>query len=100
MGDKINEVTEQNKKEVEHNLVQRLEDIEFNKKELVSKRKALCLEMNDLQSCTERISKTMSHIKDNALPIPEKCVGVREQRVAVDLVSKENAKTGETFFAF
>lgn len=83
----MNEVTEQNKREVEHNLSQRLEDIEFNKKELLRERKAVCLEIDNLQSCIQRILNTMSHIKDNALPIPEKCVGLRENRLGIDLVT-------------
>ncbi|KAI4488541.1 hypothetical protein M0802_011544 [Mischocyttarus mexicanus] len=75
-----------NKEETDHRLKEKLEDIDFRKKELLRIRKEVILEIDALSTYKERIMDALSSIKRNALIICEKCLIVREHRLGIDLV--------------
>lgn len=75
-----------NKDETDHRLKEKLEDIEFCKKELLCIRKEVLLESDALSIYKERIMDALSSVRRNALIICEKCLMFRERRLGIDLV--------------
>ncbi|XP_054008593.1 tektin-1 [Hylaeus anthracinus] len=80
------EKTKSNKDETDHRLEEKLEDIEFCKRELLRIRKEVLLESDSLSVYKERIMDALSSVKRNALAICEKCLIFREHRLGIDLV--------------
>ncbi|XP_014610058.1 PREDICTED: tektin-1 [Polistes canadensis] len=80
------ETAKTNKEETDHQLKEKLEDIDFRKKELLRIRKEVILEIDALCTYKERIMDALSSVKRNALIICEKCLIVREHRLGIDLV--------------
>ncbi|XP_076626685.1 tektin C [Colletes latitarsis] len=75
-----------NKEETDYRLKEKLEDIEFCKKELLRIRKEVLLEKDALLTYKERIMDALSSVRRNALVICEKCLILREHRLGIDLV--------------
>ncbi|XP_043254192.1 tektin-1 [Colletes gigas] len=75
-----------NKEETDYRLNEKLEDIEFCKKELLRIRKEVLLEKDALLTYKERIMDALSSVRRNALVICEKCLILREHRLGIDLV--------------
>ncbi|KAG7209069.1 hypothetical protein KM043_015224 [Ampulex compressa] len=80
------ETVRTNKEETDHRLKEKLEDIEFRKKELLRIRKEIVLEIDALSTYKERIMDALSSVRRNALNICEKCLCFRERRLGIDLV--------------
>ncbi|XP_053988087.1 tektin-1 [Hylaeus volcanicus] len=80
------EKAKSNKDETDHRLEEKLEDIEFCKRELLRIRKEVLLESDSLSVYKERIMDALSSVKRNALAICEKCLIFREHRLGIDLV--------------
>ncbi|KAF7402898.1 hypothetical protein HZH66_005165 [Vespula vulgaris] len=80
------ETAKSNKEETDHRLKEKLEDIDFRKKELLRIRKEVLLEVDALSIYKERIMDALSSVKRNALIISEKCLVAREHRLGIDLV--------------
>lgn len=81
----MGEITLMNKREVDHKLEEKIQDIEFNKKENLSQRKEVCIEIDNLSTYSERIMDALSSLKEQALKC-KKCVIFREGKVGIDLV--------------
>ena len=81
-----------NKEETDHRLKEKLEDIEFRKKELLRIRKEVLLESDALSIYKERIMDALGSVKRNALVICEKCLVLREHRLGIDLVLDDIGK--------
>lgn len=71
------ETAKSNKEETDHRLKEKLEDIDFRKKELLRIRKEVLLEVDALSIYKERIMDALSSVKRNALIISEKCLVAR-----------------------
>ncbi|KOC67219.1 Tektin-1 [Habropoda laboriosa] len=83
------ETVRDNKLETDHRLKEKIEDIEFRKKELLRIRKEVLFEIDALLIYKERIMDALSSVKKNALVICEKCLIFREHRLGIDLVCDE-----------
>lgn len=87
---RINEKTKElagiNKAETDHNLDERIKEIEFRKIETEKQRKDVMLEVDALVTYKERIMDAMQSIKDEGLRICKKCIILREGRLGIDLV--------------
>ncbi|XP_078044988.1 tektin C [Augochlora pura] len=81
-----------NKEETDHRLKEKLEDIEFRKRELLRIRKDVLLETDALLIYKERIMNALSSVRRNALVICEKCLMFREHRLGIDLVHDDVEK--------
>ncbi|XP_076233369.1 tektin C [Calliopsis andreniformis] len=75
-----------NKEETDHRLKEKIEDIDFRKKELLRIRKEVLLESDALLIYKERIMDALASVRRNALVICEKCLIFREHRLGIDLV--------------
>lgn len=75
-----------NKKDVDRSLQQKIDLIEFVKKEIRLQRNDVCVEIDNLLTYNERIMDAMAALKDNSLRICRKCLMFRENRVGIDLV--------------
>lgn len=71
------ETVKNNKEETDHRLKEKIEDIEFRKKELLRIRKEVILEIDTLSIYKERIMDALSSIRKSALIICEKCLVFR-----------------------
>ncbi|XP_048507703.1 tektin-1 [Athalia rosae] len=80
------ESAEANKKEVDHRLDEKLEDIKFRKDELLRVRKEVLLEVDALCVFKERLTDALFSVKKSALIICHKCLMARERRLGIDLV--------------
>ncbi|XP_018405362.1 PREDICTED: tektin-1 [Cyphomyrmex costatus] len=80
------EIVKTNKKETDHRLLEKLNDIEFRKGELLRIRKDTVLEIDALSVYKERITDVLKSVKRNALEICEKCLIARKCRLSIDLV--------------
>ncbi|XP_011633588.1 tektin-1 [Pogonomyrmex barbatus] len=80
------EIVRTNKEETDHRLLEKLDDIEFCKEELLRIRKDTVLEIDALSVYKQRITDTLRSVKRNALAICEKCLIIRECRLGIDLV--------------
>ncbi|KAK4884211.1 hypothetical protein RN001_000482 [Aquatica leii] len=87
--DLIEEITSLNKREVEHQLESRLQQVEFVKEDLIKNRKEVCLEIDCIETYNERVVDAMANIKENALVISRKCISFREGRIGIDLCHDE-----------
>ncbi|XP_034182718.1 tektin C [Osmia lignaria lignaria] len=81
-----------NKEETDYRIKEKLEDIEFRKKELLRIRKEVLLESDALLIYKERIMDALSSVKKNALVVCEKCLIFREHRLGIDLVRDDVEK--------
>lgn len=86
MSEQVNEITNMNKQDVDHSLKQKIEDINFNKREILKQRKGVCTETDNLLTYNERIMDAMASLKIQALQICQKCIIFREGRLGIDLV--------------
>ncbi|XP_066601670.1 tektin-1 [Prorops nasuta] len=86
---KSEEIIKGNKEETDFRLKEKIEDIEYRKKELLFIRKEIFLEIDALNLYKERLYDTLSSLRRNALVICEKCLEIREQRIGIDLVHDE-----------
>ncbi|KYN28924.1 Tektin-1 [Trachymyrmex cornetzi] len=84
--DSAQEIVKVNKEETDHRLLEKLNDIEFRKGELLRIRKDTVLEIDALSVYKERIINVLKSVKRNALAICEKCLIDRECRLGIDLV--------------
>ncbi|KAM0729178.1 Tektin-1 [Formica fusca] len=80
------EIVKANKEETDHRLQEKLNDIEFRKKELLRIRKDVVLEIDALSMYKERLTDALKSVKRNALAICENCLIARECRLGIDLV--------------
>ncbi|XP_028049591.2 tektin-1 [Monomorium pharaonis] len=80
------EIVKDNKEETDHRLLEKLNDVEFRKGELLRIRKDNVLEIDALSVYKERITDTLKSVKRNASVICEKCLAAREGRLGIDLV--------------
>lgn len=71
------ETAKSNKEETDHQLKEKIDDIDFRKKELLRIRKEVLLEIDALSIYKERIMDALSSVKRNALVISEKCIIAR-----------------------
>lgn len=76
------EIIEANKEETDHRLLEKLNDIEFRKDELLRVRKEIVLEIDGLSVYKERIADMLKSVKRNALAICEKCLVARSLKVS------------------
>lgn len=94
--DEIQERTDENKKETDCKLEERLEDIKFAKGEIEKQRKEICLEIESLLTSLQRIEDCFNVLDKDALQIVNKCIILREGRFGIDLcydnVEKELGK--------
>ncbi|XP_033185090.1 tektin C [Bombus vancouverensis nearcticus] len=81
-----------NKDETDHRLKEKIEDIEFRKRELLRIRKEVLLEIDALSIYKERIMDALSSVRKNAFVICEKCLIFREHRLGIDLVHDDIEK--------
>ncbi|XP_024220709.1 tektin-1 [Bombus impatiens] len=81
-----------NKEETDHRLKEKIEDIEFRKRELLRIRKEVLLEIDALSIYKERIMDALSSVRKNAFVICEKCLIFREHRLGIDLVHDDIEK--------
>ncbi|XP_067217319.1 tektin-1 [Linepithema humile] len=84
--DLATEIVKTNKEKTDHQLREKINDIEFRRGELLWVRKDIVLEIDALLTYKERIVNTLKSVKRNALTICEKCLTARERRLSVDLV--------------
>lgn len=84
--DEVNELTKRNKQEVDHSLVQKLEDVKFNKQEILRQKKEVCLEIDNLVTYNGRIVEAIKPLQGELLEISQKCLMIREGRIGIDLV--------------
>ncbi|GLH01676.1 hypothetical protein R5R35_006637 [Gryllus longicercus] len=84
--DEANEITKLNKSEVDQRLKERIEDIQFRKRELERERNECCREEEALVTYQERILDEMEALKEKALKICSQCIIMRECRLGIDLV--------------
>ncbi|KYQ56708.1 Long-chain fatty acid transport protein 4 [Trachymyrmex zeteki] len=84
--DSAKEIVKANKEETDHRLLEKLNDIEFRKGELLLIRKDTALEIDALSVYKERITDVLKSVKRNALAICGKCLIARECRLSIDLV--------------
>lgn len=98
--EKSSELAVLNKRETNHAIEERINEIEFQKNETELQRKDVLKELEALMVYKERIMDAMNSIKDEALRICQKCIILREGRVGIDLViddvEKELLKEIET----
>ncbi|KAL6431396.1 hypothetical protein ACFW04_007197 [Cataglyphis niger] len=85
------EIVKANKEETDHRLQEKLNDIEFRKKELLRVRKNIVLEIDALLIYKERLTDVLKSIKRNAL-IAENCFIARDRRLGIDLVHDDVEK--------
>ena len=71
------EAVRTNKDETDHRLREKLDDIDFRKKELLRIRKEVCLEIDALGTYKERLMDALSSVRKNALIICQKCLIAR-----------------------
>ncbi|KAJ8984710.1 hypothetical protein NQ317_004971 [Molorchus minor] len=83
--DQVNEITDTNKKDVDHKIDEKIKDIEFNKTEIDLQRKAVCMEIECLNMYIERIKDALNALQEDSLKIVRKCLLLRESRVGIDL---------------
>ncbi|CAK9809921.1 TEKT1 [Anthophora plagiata] len=83
------ETVQSNKLETDHRIKEKIEDIEFRKRELLRIRKEVLFEIDALLIYKERIMDALSSVKRNALVICENCLIFREHRLGIDLVCDE-----------
>ncbi|KAK1133939.1 hypothetical protein K0M31_011726 [Melipona bicolor] len=81
-----------NKEETDYRLKEKVDDIEFRKKELLRIRKEVLLEIDALSIYKERIMDALSSVRRNAFVICEKCLSFREHRLGIDLVHDDVEK--------
>ncbi|KAK9301060.1 hypothetical protein QLX08_006404 [Tetragonisca angustula] len=81
-----------NKEETDYRLKEKLEDIEFRKKELLRIRKEVLFEIDALSIYKERIMDALSSVRRSALVISDKCLSFREHRLGIDLVHDDVEK--------
>lgn len=74
------EIVKSNKEETDHRLLEKLNDIEFRKEELLRIRKDSVLEIDALSVYKERITNALKSVKRNGLAICEKCLIARSLR--------------------
>ncbi|XP_011251049.2 tektin-1 [Camponotus floridanus] len=86
------EIAKVNKEETDHRLQEKLNDIEFRKKELLRIRKDIALEIDALSMYKERLTDALKSVKRNALAICEECLIARERRLGIDLVHDDVEK--------
>lgn len=72
-----------NKEETNHRLKEKIEDIEFRKRELLRIRKEVLLEVDTLTIYKERIMDALSSVRRNALVICEKCLIFRSVNYSI-----------------
>ncbi|XP_022914995.1 tektin-1 [Onthophagus taurus] len=83
--DEVKERTLLNKREVDHKINEKIQDIEFNKHEIDRQRKVVCSEIECLTLYKERIMDAMASLKDQSMRICKKCLIFREGRIGIDL---------------
>lgn len=83
----MNEITDLNKREVDHKLEEKVKDLEFAKDEIGKQRKEVCKEIENLTTYSDRIMDAMASLKEQALKICKKCLILREGRLGIDLVN-------------
>jgi len=71
------EIVKTNKENTDHQLKEKIDDIEYRKKELLRSRKNVILEIEALLTHKERIADELKSIKKNALAICKKCLVLR-----------------------
>lgn len=86
------ELAQLNKDETNHHFKQRIQEIEFRKRETEKIRKEVLLEIEALETYKERIMDAMPYIKTEALRICKKCIIMREGRLGIDLVHDDVEK--------
>ncbi|KAK5650097.1 hypothetical protein RI129_001126 [Pyrocoelia pectoralis] len=95
----IDEITALNKREVDHQIEEKIKDIKFVKADIERQRKEVCIEIDNLTTYNERIMDAMNALKEEALKICKKCIIFREGRVGIDLchddVERELLKEAE-----
>jgi len=77
MCDLSTEIVKANKEDTDHQLKEKIDDIEYRKKELLRSRKDVVLEIDTLLTHKERIAHELQSIKKNALAICKKCLVLR-----------------------
>lgn len=83
--EQTDEETKLNKREVDHHLGQKIQDIEFMKGEIDKQRKEVVKEMDNLTLYADRINDAVRCI-DECYNICKKCIIMREVRLGIDLV--------------
>lgn len=77
MCESVAGIVKTNKEETDYQLKEKLNDIEFQKKELLRIRKDVALEIDGLSTYKQRIASTLTSVKRNALEICRKCFAAR-----------------------
>lgn len=77
MCESVAGIVKANKEETDHQLREKLNDIEFRKKELLRIRKDVALEIDGLLIYKQRFANTLASVKRNALEICKKCFVAR-----------------------
>lgn len=83
--DLTKEISETNKKDVDHKLDEKIKDIEFLQGEIVRQRKEVVTEIDNLTTFFERIFDAIRFIEKGPEPIVRKCFIIREARLDIDL---------------
>lgn len=83
--DVVNEKADLNKKDVDHKLNQKIQDIEFNSDEINKQRKEVCTEIENLNTYMDRLQDALQALKENAKEVCQKCLILREGRLGIDL---------------
>lgn len=71
------EAAKNNKDDTDHRIKEKLDDIEYRKKELLGIRKEVLLEIDALGTYKERIMDALSSVRKNALVICHRCLVAR-----------------------
>lgn len=83
--DVVNEKADLNKRDVDHKLIQKIKDIEFNRDEINKQRKEVCIEIENLNTYMERLQDALHALKEDAMKVCQKCLIMREGRLGIDL---------------
>ncbi|XP_014489348.1 PREDICTED: tektin-1 [Dinoponera quadriceps] len=86
MCESVAGIVKSNKEETDHQLKEKLNDIEFRREELLRIRKDVVSEIDGLSIYRQRIMKTQMSVGRNSLAICQKCLNARERRLNIDLV--------------
>lgn len=90
--EQIGEITDLNKKDVDHKLHEKVDELHFNKVEIEKQRKEVCIEMENLNLYMERIKDCMNALREDSLKVVRKCLTLREERLGIDLCVDEVEK--------
>ncbi|GAB0100179.1 Tektin [Sergentomyia squamirostris] len=90
--DEIREKTNQNYGESNHRLDERIIDIKFLRDELERCKAEACVEEEALKTYRMRLSRALAAFREKFLPICQKCLMIRQERIGTDVVKDEVEK--------